>query len=161
MKKRGQFSLSFGMIFSIILIIAVIAVASFVLTKFISTSKCTQIGFFYNDLKDHTDEAWRARIHQDTFSSSLPAGIELVCFGNLTQTPISKYRNEFESIRKLQRTERNVFLYPTQKACDSNLASINLLHVKTNNFFCVPVIDSKISIKTSKTEFESLVTLTE
>ena len=60
MNKRGQIDISFGMIFSIILIIAVVGVAFYVINNFIELKKCTEIGLFYDDLKKYIDEAWQS-----------------------------------------------------------------------------------------------------
>lgn len=160
MNKRGQIDISFGMIFSIILIIAVVGVAFYVINNFIELKKCTEIGLFYNDLKKYIDEAWQSTIHKDTFPNGkypaiLPSGIEMVCFGDIAQA-----QQEYNDIKKsFINSNGNVFLYPAQKACDSSLSSIKLEHVKTDNFFCIPVVDSKIELKTEKNQFEALVTL--
>ena len=51
MKKRGQLQISFGMIFSIILIIAFVALAVYVIMIFLDTGKCANTGLFKNDLQ--------------------------------------------------------------------------------------------------------------
>lgn len=155
MRKKGQFQLSFGMIFSIIIIIAIVGVSFYVITKFIGTSKCTEIALFYDSLKSHTEKAWRSTINKDTFTFALPSGIEEVCFGDISQSKRDEIKKEFVN------SNGNVFLYPARKACDSTLSSIKLEHVTIPSFFCVKAEDNKISIKTSKTQFEPLVTISE
>jgi hypothetical protein len=155
MKKRGQFQLSFGMIFSILIIIAIIATAFYVISKFLSTSKCTEIAIFHDDFKDYIDKAWRSTIHQDTFSGTLPQGIKEICFGDLSQNR----RPEIE--RAFINTEGNVFLYPPEQACDSAFRSVKLDHVEIPEFFCKKITKNKITIKTSKTQFDSLVKISE
>lgn len=159
MKKRGVFEISFGMIFSIIIIIAIISVAFYVLTKFIGVSKCTQIGLFYDDLKEYTEKAWQAQIHKDAFSGSLPSSIEFVCFGNFSQSPQAKYISIFNDLQEHQGRDKNVFLYPIPEECDLSLSAIKLAHIKTSSFFCVPVKNNKMQIKSEKSEFDSLVVL--
>ena len=160
MQKRGQFNISFSMIFSIIVIIAIIGIAFYVIRSFISLSKCTEISLFYNDLEEYIEEAWQSTIHQDIFPNekypaTIPSGIELVCFGDIAQAP-----QEYNNIKKaFINSNGNVFLYPPQGACDSSLSSIKLEHVKTNEFFCIPVRENKIELKTKKDQFEALVTL--
>ena len=143
------------MIFSIILIIAVVGVAFYVINNFIELKKCTEIGLFYDDLKKYIDEAWQSTIHKDTFRGVLPSGIDIVCFGDINQAP-----QEYNDIKKsFINSNGNVFLYPVQKACDASLSSIKLEHVKSDNFFCVKVEDSKIALKTEKAQYEAIVTL--
>ncbi len=162
MSKRGDFSLSFGMIFSIIIMIAIIAVSFYVIKSFVFTSKCAEAGLFYNDLEEYIDEAWQSTIHQDTFKGSLPDGIEQVCFGNLTTIAIPTSQTEFDSLSRsfINNRDRNVFILPIEKACDTSLASLKLSHVKIPKFFCLEVKKGQIELKTQKTQFESLVTLT-
>ncbi len=166
MKKRGQFDISFSMIFSIIVIIAIVGVAFYVIRSFVFVSNCAEIGLFYDDLKNYIDEAWQSTIHQDTFPNKkhqaiIPSGIELVCFGNLTQSPSKDYKEQYDSLLRsnINAKDRNVFLYPEQKSCDSSLKSYKLNHIKTQEFFCLQVKDNKISLKTKKDEFESSVTI--
>ena len=157
MQKRGQFDISFSMIFSIIIIVAIIAVAFYVISGFLRTSRCAEIGLFYNDLKDYTDKAWQSTIHQDTFTGTIPSGIDMVCFGELSQA-----QQEFSDIKKaFLNSKGNVFLYPPKSACDSSLSSIKLENVQINSFFCKNVENSKIEIKTSKDKFDALVTIQE
>ena len=158
MRKEGQFNISFGMIFSIIVIIAILGVAFYVITNFISLSECTNIGLFYNDLKNHIDKAWRATIHEEVFVGKLPSDIELVCFGNSTTSPDRKYRDEYNKLVGESRgRESNLFLYPPQNACDSNLYSLKLEHITVDSFFCISVKNGKVEIKTKKDRFDALV----
>ena len=164
MKKRGQFEISFGMVFSIIIIIATIAFAIYAITKFLlPTVNCIETGLFFDPLKKYLDKAWQADIHKDTFpnknnQASIPSEIEYICFGDFSQTPESKDREIFTDLRYSANRDHNVFLYPSKKTC-SGLSSIKLEHVKTDLFFCIPVKDNKIQIKTSKERFDTLVTI--
>ena len=156
MSKRGQFQISFGMIFSIFIIIAIIAVAGYVIYKvFIPTASCIETGLFHEPLEDHIDKAWQSTIHSSIFKGSLPAGIEQVCFGDIRQAS-SQYS---EISRDFINSNGNVFLYPPHKACESSLASKKLEHVKINGFFCIQVKEGEIQIKTSKDQFEALVNI--
>ena len=161
MKKRGQFDISFGMIFSIIIIIAIIAVAFYVIKSFFFVSECTKVGLFYDDLKTHINKAWQSTIHEDIFTSTLPSGIELVCFGNLAQNPAKQYQQTYNEILRsnINSKEKNVFIYPERKSCDNSLRSIELDHITTSSFLCVPVKNNQLTIKTKKDQFESLVTI--
>ena len=143
------------MIFSIIIIIAIIATAFYVITRFLGTSKCTEIALFHDDLKDYIDRAWHSTIHQDTFSGTLPEGIEEVCFGDISQARRPEIQRAFIN------TNGNVFLYPPEQACDTSFRAVKLENVEIQQFFCVKVEKNEITIKTSKTQFESLVALSE
>lgn len=159
MKKRGQIKLSFGMIFSIILIIAIIAIAFYVISYFLDLGKCAEIGLFYQDLKERTDQAWNSEITRETFSGSLPKEIEAVCFGKLTQSSLG-YQGEKEAIERIFRhSENNVFLYPSENSCGKESASFDLEHAESDNFFCAPVFNGNVEVRLVKESSDSLVKL--
>ena len=96
--KRG-IELSFNVMFSIILIIATIAIAFYVISAFLGTKKCAEVNLFYENLEEHITDAWNSRIHQGKCCSAiLPSNIELVCFGNSTQTPAREYKEQYEEL---------------------------------------------------------------
>lgn len=161
MGKRGQVQMSFGMIFSIIVIIAIVAIASYVIINFLRLGKCTEIGLFYDELKREVNKAWQSTIYRDVFNKGkLPSGIEYVCFGELNKGYGGReYKEQFDFLSRYMRQDKNVFVYPTQNACDSNLAFLKLEHIEIMEFFCVPVVDGKVSIKMEKDEFDALVKL--
>jgi len=159
MKKRGQLQISFGMIFSIIIIIALVATAFYVITYFLNLSKCTQILSFYQNLDDRVKRAWAADIVQETFSGNLPRGIESVCLGNLTQD-FGDYETERQSFSRFYRnSENNIFLFPTEEACGKEGGSFNLKKARADSFFCLPVSDGKASIQLAKGSLDALVRL--
>jgi hypothetical protein len=156
MAKRGQFQISFGMIFSIIIIIAIFAISGYVIYKvFLPTSQCIEIGLFYDPLEKYINKAWGSTIHRGTFTGTLPSGIEQVCFGDINLAS-GQYG---EVVRDFINSDGNVFLFPPYEACDSALASKTLKHVQIENFFCIPVVSGKIKINTEKTQFDSLVSI--
>lgn len=167
MKKRGllgrqrkaQMQMSFGMIFSIVLIVVIISVGAYVIVKFLRLGKCGEIGLFYNDLKEETDKAWRATIYSDVFAGKLPSGIESVCFGDLNHGYRGEHEEQYEFLSRYRRQDKNVFLYPTQEACNTELALHKLEHVDIEEFFCADAINGEIKIKMEKGQFDALVKL--
>jgi len=158
--KRGQVQLSFGMIFSIIVIIATVAVAFYAISYFLNLSRCTQTGNFYGSLQNEIDKAWAGEITQKIFTEKLPSGIKNVCFGNISQNYdaglYAKIHDELESVAV---AKNNIYLYPVWNACDGEFASKKLEHVKIDEFFCVSVKNNKASVKLTKGSGEALVTL--
>ena len=148
MKRRGQIQLSFGMIFSIILIIVTVAIAFYVITFFLGASKCAEIGFFYQDLEDRVDRSFFAsRISSESFPGSLPSEVESVCFGRLADQPPPEYEEEHSAIwRRFRHETDNVFLYPPENSCGKESASYNLKNAESDAFFCVPVVDGETEI---------------
>lgn len=158
MNKRGQIQISFGMIFSIIIIIATVAVAFYAITYFLDLSKCQQNGLFWTSLQNEIDKAWNSDLTQEIYKADLTSGITRVCFGNFTQTSEIGSRAIFEELKRYERTGRNAYLYPIGKACE-NLGYYNLKHISTDQFFCVDVKSGKMEVKLSKASTDASVKL--
>lgn len=153
--RKGDFNLSFGMIFSIILIIAVIAVAFYVIGQFLGLKNCTEISLFLDDFDKSVDRVWKSEIARTTFSASLPSGIESVCFGNLS-LPGSGI--EYETLKKYSRSNSNLFLYPPEKACEIKYTTIEHLSLESlQGFTCFDKVSGKVSIVLEKNTGEALV----
>jgi len=158
--KKGQVQLSFGMIFSMIVIIATVAVAFYAISYFLNLSRCTQTGNFYSSLQNEIDKAWAGEITQKIFSGKLPSGIKNVCFGNMSQNyDTGQYSKIHQELEMIAIAKNNIYLYPVWNACDGEFASKKLEHVKIDEFFCVGVKNNEAKIKLSKGSGEALVTL--
>ena len=157
-KAQESFGISYGVIFSIILIIVIIGVAFYAISNFLSINECSETGFFYDDLQKEIDKAWTSDQYRDSFKGGLPFGIEKVCLGNLTQTCGSDcaIRNEFASIYSSSGSA-NIFLYPPEKACENRLFSNVLSHVNISEFFCIDADNDKVEIKLEKMSSDVLV----
>jgi hypothetical protein len=154
MHKRG-FQFSFAMIFSIILIIAIVAFSFYVISYFLGLGEATDIALFYQDFQDEINRAWNSEITRDVFTGNLPSGIESVCFGNLTQSGSGK---EYEDLRRYRRQNANTFLYPPGKAQDQAFAIIEHLDFSgLQGFSCFPVEERKVKIRIEKGSFDKFV----
>jgi hypothetical protein len=158
-EKKAQIQLSFGMIFSIIIIIATLVVAFYVISYFLNLNKCTQIGLFYSSLQGEVNKAWQADMIQKTFAGKLPSGIAKLCFGNSSQMPLQEDREEYEYFKSHAKTGYNMLFYPAGKACDGELAFNKLEHIRTDNFFCVPVKSGNAGVVLFKESTDALVKL--
>lgn len=170
--KRGQevMGMSFGVIFSIIIIIAIIGVAVYAIVHFVGLKKCTDTGFFYRDLQDEINRAWTAGTgrYRNTISIPVPGGITgqdgitHFCFGNLNinAPTFSVQQTELRNLMQFG-LEGNAFLYPPNEACDGELFYFNLEHVEAgNNFFCIQKDnDGKITTAVMKEPSDRVVTI--
>jgi hypothetical protein len=80
MKKRGQMKISFGMIFSIILIIAFIAFAIYAIIIFLDIKDTIDVSTFVNDLQNDVNTLWQSSEASRHMTYYLPEEIEKVCF---------------------------------------------------------------------------------
>lgn len=161
MKKGGQFQLSFSMIFSIILIISIIAIAAYVTINFLSLGKCTKVGLFYDGLKEKINDAWTSTIYRDVFTGELPSEIEYVCFGDLGGGYSGEYGKQFDYLSEYVGAGNNVFLYPLQDSCDKRLSYLKLEKIEITGFFCARVENGKVEIRINKGQFDSKVAVSE
>ncbi|MEM4271607.1 MAG: hypothetical protein QXD13_00745 [Candidatus Pacearchaeota archaeon] len=159
--KKGELQLSFGMIFSTIIVIAILGVGFYVITNFISLSRCTNIGLYYNSLKEEVNKAWEADSVQKLLTKDnlpkIPSGIEKICIGNLTQSYSGFVEVREELARFSGGGRNNFFFYPPEKACE--MAANRLEHIKTDRFFCVNVKNGGAPLKLSKSSSDALVTI--
>lgn len=151
--------MSFSMIFSIFLIISIIAIAFYTINYFLDLQRCTETSLFYQDFQDKVDRAWSSEITKQKFTGSLPRGIESVCFGDLNQQGLGE---EYDELRKYRVFEANMFLYPIKKTCD--LAYINIQHIdlsQLGGWHCFPTERGKVEIQLEKGNFDALVKIKE
>ncbi len=85
-KKRGavntkaQMKMSFGMIFSIILIVIFIAFSFYAIKKFLEFQDTLKIEKFFDEFQTHVKRAWEGSQSSNIRKYSLPNKIEGVCF---------------------------------------------------------------------------------
>ena len=156
--KRSQevFGMSFGVIFSIILIVFILVVAGIAVNHFLGLKKCTQLGLFIEDFAEKggdIDTAWNSQKFTDEKTYSLPSNLDYVCFANLSNSLKGGNLESkvYSDISIYELSNGNMFFYPREKAC--NMPYINVKHIDINkitssrNPYCIPVESGKITIK--------------
>ena len=136
--KKAAMEISFGMIFSIILIIIFIAFAIYGVTKFLNLQKGIQTKTFANDLNYDIDKLWKSQGSQPV-TYSLPKNVEKVCFSE----------DEFEKDIDIEiRGEKSIETY-------------DIIHAKLSEDFssgkggnCVSVENGKIALQLEKNRGE-------
>ena len=115
MTKRGQLNLSFGMIFSIILIIIFIIFAFYAIQKFLSWQNSAQIGKFKNDLQSDIDRIWQSSKGSQEKEYFLPTKIKYVCFADyeINDGARGNNRNFYDELELVYYGEENMFFYPS------------------------------------------------
>ncbi|MEN7981903.1 MAG: hypothetical protein ABFQ65_00465 [Nanoarchaeota archaeon] len=164
--KQGQMKLSFGMIFSIILIIIFISFSFFAIKKFLNLGDTAQIAKFANNLQTDIDKAWKGTQSSQEKEYFLPSKISHVCFADYSLYPAGdrgKYRIYFSELKQLHQEHENLFFYPGGSSEGLNSKEIKHLDLaKTilrDNPFCVENIKGKIKLVIEKQYGEALVTI--
>lgn len=158
---KGQFQLSFGMIFSIILIIAFIVVAVIAINSFLKVRCSTDVGIFIQDLRQEVNRIWAGAGEESSKSFTINScGLEYICFYNPNipkKGRFSELSNEFREISG-EDEFHNLYLYPYGK---SSLSSTEIKHINNdafkNNPECFEIKENKVVIRFSKNLNESLV----
>jgi len=131
--KRGQMKLSFGMIFSIILMILFLAFAFYVIRKFVFLQQDVQVKSFVEDLQADINRAWKEDKSSATEEYSLPDKVEAVCFDD--------------------EASRDLTFRPTSE----RIPKEDLEHIEIETPFCVDNTDGKITLIIEKVLGEALV----
>lgn len=155
--------ISFGMIFSIILIVIFIAVAFYGISKFLDYQKRIQIGQFVNYFQEDVKKMNSpGSISQDY---SLPNAIEYICFADVLKKSSGDYA-EFYNEFKLSSSggDKNMFFYPKKAAEGYNsikLENINLENITNiENPYCIKNEKGQVKINIKMNLGENLVTIT-
>ncbi len=163
MKNRGYMQIPFSMLFSIILIIAFIAVAIYAIVFFLNFNKCAETGIFKNDLQDKISKAWQSDESFEVFNSSLPSDIDFMCFIDSSQGKKGDYKDFYDEFRMYGfKPETNMFFYPLKKSCEEltvfEIEHLNMTKItETNNPYCIKNNQGRIEIEIEKNFNDYLV----
>jgi len=141
MKKRAQLKISFGMIFSIILIIVFLAIAFYGIKFFLNMQKDMQIKQFESSLQGDVNKMQKSTKGTVNPEYVLPKKIKQVCFKD----------EEDENLF----FESDDFIEPV-KIKNINIEKI----IEQENPFCIENIDGKINLTIKKDYGELLVMIT-
>ena len=133
--------LSFGMIFSIFLIIIFISFAFYAVTKFLNLQKIIQIESFSDGLQKDIDSMWTSPKGSQPETYSLPDKIDAVCFTD----------NVFN----------NLMFRSSEILEENNIEHLDIATITSGEDpYCIPNIDGKVKLIISKGYGEDLVTIT-
>ena len=164
-KKRGQLSLSFGMIFSIILIVVFISFAFFAIKKFLDIQKSIEVGKFLNDFQSDVDRMWQGSQGSEAKAYSIPKKIEYLCFADYAESAIGNSSVLYQRLYEVYYENENMFFYPVGSG--EGLDSKELKHIdikritQAENPFCIKNNQGKLNIVIKKDFGEALVTISE
>jgi len=140
--RRGQIHLSFGMIFSIILIIIFIAFAFYAIQKFLGLQDSIKINTFYDTLQNDVNTVWNSAQAIQTKSYTLPGSVSEICFTNTGS--------------------ENMILYGSGNRPESshNIDNINITATTAQGDSCFNAAGGKLSLVLQKNFGNTLVTIT-
>ncbi len=140
MKKGAQMKLSFGMIFSIFLIIVFLSFSVYAIIKFINMQQSIQIGTFKNNLQADINTMWQSQQGSREVEYRLPKKIDAVCF--------------------IDDDYQNLMLVSENPIDGKNIENINIEEITSGGDYCIGNVDGKVSMTLVKDYGESLVKIT-
>lgn len=161
--KRAQMQLSFGMIFSIILIIVFVAFAVYAIIKFLDLQEGVQVGQFLNDLQNDVDKMWKSSQGSVEKDYRIPSGIDYVCLVDFNSPKRGDNLIYYDDLKMGFYEFENLIFYPVGSAgVDSyNLRHINLSSITgIENPLCIPNVKGKVKLTIGMNPGNSLVTIT-
>ena len=160
---KGQIKLSFGMIFSIILIIIFVAFAGYAIMKLFDFQNVITAGQFINNLQEDIDKIWTGGVGSQEISYSVPQKAETICFidyGSSERGDVDG-RDLYEELQRGFVQNENLFFYPSGSSDMRN--GFNIRHIdlaeitRENNPLCFDVNKGKIRLVIKMDAGESLV----
>ena len=156
--------MSFGMIFSIILIIIFIAVAFYAISKFLDYQKRIQVGQFVTYFQEDVDKMWSGSQGSVEKTYILPSKVEYLCFTDFSKTssgPGVSFYSDFQLFSSGE--ESNMFFQPMDAAAGFGAVRINHIDIgkitDQENPYCILTEKGKVKVGIKIGLGETLVTI--
>ena len=163
-ERKGQMNLSFGMMFSIILIIVFIAFAFFAIGKFLDIQKAAKTGQFIDALKTDVNRMWKSSQGSQQVNYSLPTSVDYLCFADFEAVKKGVNQSLYYDLNFVYFEKNNMIFYPVGSAGGIDaikLENINLAKItSSDNPYCIKNAKGKIKLTIKKNIDESTVTIT-
>jgi len=140
--KRAESSvgMSFGVIFSIILMIVFIVFAFIAINYFLNMSKVTTTNLFYENLQNEVNRVYASPSSEKEFSFELPPKVEMICFFDFKK-PATIEVEKYKEVEMYDFTGENLFLFPQRAMPSLNKKIIENINVSQStideNPFCI------------------------
>lgn len=162
-RKKGQMKMSFGMIFSIILMAIFIGFAFYAIQKFLGLQNSVQVAKFARDLQNDVDKMWKGSQGVQQKEYFLPSKIKYVCIIDYESGKIGRYEDFYNDLDQFYYETENMFFHPAGSAdgLDAKwLKNINLGKITSaQNPYCFENIKGKVKLVIKKEFGEALVTI--
>ena len=161
--KHGQMKLSFGMIFSIILIIIFLIFTFYAIRTLLRMNDSVTIGKFYDSIQGDVDNIWQASQGSQEEIYPLPGKIKKVCFIDYESPETGIDSDKYEELSLEYSSNQNIVFFPLGSGNSMNSGRINHIDLdkitENNNPLCFENIDGKVSMNIEKEYGEQLATI--
>ena len=165
-QTRGQTELSFGMIFSILLIIVFLVFAFYAIKIFLGFQEKAKAERFFKSLQSDVDTVWNSEFSTQKQQYSVPSYVSFVCFADFSLSAKGANSTIYSELKKAYSGisgSENLIFYPV-KPKDFKSKKIDHLDIKKTttkeNPLCIKTNNGKVVIGLNKSSGEALVTIT-
>lgn len=159
--KKGQVELSFGMIFSIFLIIVFIAFAIYAIGKFLDIQKSAKTGQLAQNFQADIDKMWKSSSGSQEVEYSLANSVSLACFQDFELEKKGPWADIYDNLRLAHSENENFLFYPVGSSgsvTGVEIKNINLYSITMNeNPYCIENSDGTLKLIIKKEAGEALV----
>ena len=162
--KRGAMEMSFGMIFSIILIVFFLSFAFFGIRAFLGVSDSAKTTKFLSDFRADVERVWKSSETSQVEEYTLPSKNEKICFVDFSAPKSGINDGIYSELRRAYYGKENMIFYPVNfEDVESLQAAYIDLEATTGegeeNPFCIENADGKIKLRLTKGLSDALVTI--
>ena len=162
LNKKAQMQISFGMIFSIILIIFFLAFAFFGIRAFLGVQGSGETAKFLNDFQSDAEKVWKSAQSSENEEYTLPDERSFVCFVDFSSSARGAKNGIYNELKRAYYEKENIVFYPLEfEGTESaEIKYIDLTAITENeNPFCIENINGKIKLRLTKGFGDNLVTI--
>ncbi len=163
MVKKAQMQISFGMIFSIILIIVFLGFAFYAIKTFLGFQDESKAGKFIDDLRSDIDRIWNSAVSSERGEYFVPSGADFVCFIDFSSDAGGENSFLYSEIKNgVDYVNSNFAFYPVEFTGFESAEIEHLDIEKTTvdeNPLCIKTSNGKVSFILKKDYGENLVTI--
>jgi len=162
--RKAQMKLSFGMIFSIILMVIFLIFAFYAIQKFLNISDCAKGGKFIDKLQFDVDKIWKGSRGSQEEIYFLPSKVKSVCFADFSNSAKGEDKSLYRELERGFVEFENMFFYPLF-SLDCGIDAKEIKHINlekttsSNNPLCFENKKGKVEMTLSKKYGEASVTV--
>jgi len=160
--KRGQMQLSFGMIFSIILIVVFLGFAFYAIKTFLAFQDSAKAGKFFDEIQGDIDRVWKSSRSSEQQEYVVPSGADFVCFVDFSSDAKGENSIFYSELERADYGSENLVFYPVEFTGfeSKEISHINIEETTAEeNPLCIKTSNSRVALVLKKDFGEALVTI--
>ena len=160
--KRGQTEMSFGMIFSIILVIVFLGFAFYAIKTFLAFQDSAKAGRFFDQIQVDIDRIWKSSQSSEQQEYVVPSGADFVCFIDFSSDAKGENSIFYSELERADYRSENLVFYPVEFTGfeSKEISHINIEETTAGeNPLCIKTSNGKVTLTLKKDFGEALVTI--